>query len=1185
MSSSPTIHPQYVRASADEVAAGFHEAFAAGLRPQIDDYLDQGVESREQLLIRLVACELELRLSEGLEVSLLDYCVRYPELRANPTDLAKLLLVELRHHVASGQLDVDRYRQSYPGLPIDELVTHAQALQGRIAGYELRRKLGEGGMGTVYLAYQTALDRNVALKIIRRDKLADPSAIEYFRTRFQREALAVAAINHPHVVQIFEAGDQSGHLFIVMELVEGKSLQQRLNDDGVMPPLEAASLLVKLAYAMQEVHDRHIVHRDLKPDNILLTQSGEPKVSDFGLARPLEHAAGQTLAGWFVGTPEYASPEIAGMSGSPPTPAVDIYGLGAILYATLTGRPPFTRDSIDVTLDRVRRESVVPVRQLRSNCPRDLETICLKCLEKEASKRYATASELADDLTRFVEGRPIRARAVGWIEQSWRWCKRNPWLAAAEFIAVALLMLATLISVLRVIDADRNAAIQTELRQRADERTKAAEIANGRLRTVLDSMFSFRALDYMSQQRELTDYQKEFLKSAEQYFVRAADGMTGRESEAYRASSMIRIGLLYLYMDDTNKSVSLFNEAIEVLERLGTVQPLNVSEQESLGLGYLHRAGAVQNAAPNRSLKDLTRAIELFTAVQTEKDDLDVEENLVLAYYRRGYFSARTSKWDQAFSDYQAAEMRIERLKELGDDEATVESLRGTIWALRGELNSHKNNKEAADYDLTRAISTLTLCHKRAPDNPEVLLRLAATHGIYGDILAATNVSSAVSNYRSAAEYRDMLVNLRPAVTLYRQDAVVTYQALALHLADLEQGDEALAALDLADSHLTVLDKNTSSFYIKYLQGVSLVLRGIVRANVVQWWEYFSPTHVPESLEGLDARMCFRTGLNLRNANNHEKAEQAFTQAITQQQKQLESNPSSIQMRTDLANSFYQRAGSRSELDKSQASIEDYSQTIEILQPLVKEGHSVEDQQYTLALAYLERGILQFDPIGDLTSAVQSHLRAIECFRELVEQKPLNRDYKLFLGGSYCNLGQTYRDDTPGNALPQLRQAIFILNDLHQREPEWRKAGVFLRNAHWISGEALDKLGRHDEALKHWDEALALDQDEVRKLLLVQRGSCQLERGQIDLARSDAEAALEYDDLPRYSLRRLAGVFGKLNARKLEQSEQDASACIECLRRAVDRGWKDVEDLSRSLDFETLRDDERFKKLLDQLSN
>jgi serine/threonine-protein kinase len=302
----------------------------------------------------------------------------------------------------------------------------------QVPGHEVEAVLGRGGMGVVYRARQCALGRMVAVKMLRAGPLAGPQELG----RFRRETAALACLRHPNIVQVYEAGDVEGRPYFTMELVEGGSLAQKLAG-APQPARQAAALALTLAEAVQVAHQAGIVHRDLKPGNILLTTDGTPKVTDFGLARRLEAETRVTQTGVPVGTPSYMAPEQARGQGTI-GPAVDVYALGAILYELLTGRPPFRAETAAATVHQVINHDAVPPSRLNFKVPRDLETICLKCLQKAPPHRYATAQALADDLRRFGERRPILARPVGWAARLWRWGRRNP--AAAGLLAMALVV-------------------------------------------------------------------------------------------------------------------------------------------------------------------------------------------------------------------------------------------------------------------------------------------------------------------------------------------------------------------------------------------------------------------------------------------------------------------------------------------------------------------------------------------------------------------------------------------------------------------------------------------------------------------------------------------------------------------------------------------------------------------------
>ena len=276
-----------------------------------------------------------------------------------------------------------------------------------IDGYEILGELGRGGMGVVYRARQVLLNRSCVLKMILAGAHADAEAI----VRFLAEAEAVARMQHPNVVQIHHIGEADGLPFFELEYVEGGSLDRRL-DGTPWPARRAAELIEALARGVAEAHRLGIVHRDLKPANVLLAADGTPKVTDFGLAKSQAMDSGLTRTDLIMGSPQYMAPEQASGRTREVGPAADVYALGAILYELLTGRPPFRAATVLETLEQVKNAEPVPPGKLQPGLARDLETICLKCLQKDPSRRYATAGELADDLGRWRTGAPINARPI-----------------------------------------------------------------------------------------------------------------------------------------------------------------------------------------------------------------------------------------------------------------------------------------------------------------------------------------------------------------------------------------------------------------------------------------------------------------------------------------------------------------------------------------------------------------------------------------------------------------------------------------------------------------------------------------------------------------------------------------------------------------------------------------------------
>jgi serine/threonine-protein kinase len=470
----------------------------------------------------------------SLEQQLDDLLLRWQELRRNDPALSASqvaadspeLVEELRRRIRALQsMEVMLGLGAVPANDPEVTQTHpavdSEAQSGAtisIPGYRIEALVSRGGMGVVYRARQLQPDRVIALKMILSGCHAGPDQ----RERFRREAEAVARLNHPNVVQIYEVGEHAGQPFFSMEYVSGGNLAQRLTEAPVTAR-QAAELTAVLADAIAYAHSQGVVHRDLKPANILLQRTtgdtGDtgkrpkaefntvsspaspvvqllPKITDFGLAKRLDVEAGHTPSVAFLGTPSYMAPEQAEGRTRDVGPLADIYALGTILYEMLTGRPPFRGETEVDTLSQVRSQEPVPPSRWQPKVPRDLETICLKCLRKEPDRRYASAADLAADLRRFLDGQPIQARPTSWWEIAVKWVRRNPaWTAVGAITATAIVALLLLWASFTADlqkqrdDARHQQKVAEEQRQEAQEqRQRAQDLLKRSLETIIKNV-------------------------------------------------------------------------------------------------------------------------------------------------------------------------------------------------------------------------------------------------------------------------------------------------------------------------------------------------------------------------------------------------------------------------------------------------------------------------------------------------------------------------------------------------------------------------------------------------------------------------------------------------------------------------------------------------------------------------
>ena len=544
----------------------FEAAWRSGSPPVIDPFLPPPDDPAWlATLVELVFIDIEMRWKRrqatGEPADLIeDYIQRFPAL-STPKTLHALVQHEFGVRQRTGDKPVEAdYEARFPAL-LDSRTLRPSVVDGptgfmdamaapKIAGYEIERLLGRGGMGVVFLARQTRLKRHVALKMI----LAGPYADADDLARFRGEAESIARLQHPNIVHIYEIGEAGDRPYFSMEYAGGGSLSQFLNGTPLSPHI-AAGLVRTLANAVHYAHQNGVLHRDLKPANVLFAVAGTesesasgkqaasqethkdepekakpddnqavppprlgtsqfavrtPKISDFGLAKQMDANDDRTKTGTILGTPSYMAPEQASGQWRDVGPAADIYALGAILYECLTGRPPFKAPTALETLEQVRTQEPVPPRQLQPKTPRDLETICLKCLEKPPTKRYATAADLAGDLTRYLSHEPILARRIGPIGRAWRWGRRKPYQAAliALSAAAAISLIAGLFLWQRADFRKQQQILGLQSEQQAESRRQLAV----RRRTA-----------ELNQQRALAEVAANRFDTAEQFLQQALD--------------------------------------------------------------------------------------------------------------------------------------------------------------------------------------------------------------------------------------------------------------------------------------------------------------------------------------------------------------------------------------------------------------------------------------------------------------------------------------------------------------------------------------------------------------------------------------------------------------------------------------------------------------------------------------
>lgn len=684
-----------------------------------------------------------------------------------------------------------------------------EALHGKrdFGDYELLAEIARGGMGVVYKARQKRLNRTVAVKMILAGQLADEDDVR----RFLTEAEAAAGLDHPGIVPVYESGEIEGQQFFSMGYVEGQSLAALLAE-GPLPPPHAAELLANVADAVHYAHERGVIHRDLKPGNILLDLGGHPRVTDFGLAKRVTGDSGLTRSGQTLGTPSYMPPEQASGKLDAIGRAADVYSLGAVLYATLTGRPPFQAATpLDTILQLLDQEPVTP-RQLNTGVPRDLETIALKCLEKEPHKRYPTARELSDELQRFLRGEPIEARPVGQLERGWRWCRRNPTTTSLGAAVCIALLAGTAFSTYFAIKANQRAgeaetsaelarqAQQSEAKQlrrtvaalaaetrakQAESRARGAETtAKNEARAAID-----RFVDAVNEADLLKDarfqpLRKTLLSDALVYYQSFIDSHEHDASQRRAlAGALRRVGFISAHTGSADDARAAFSRAAEMFDGLLSEQP-NVDEygndlaKTCNDLGLLFSAAGDHSAARTqyqRAIEAEDRLVAQNPNVAEYRIDLAKHcANLANLQHRLGEQKAAQAGYQRAI---EIAEKLVEENPSIGEYRSVLAKTLDNLAILErrgGDLEAARGLQE-------RAMTIQAELVAAFPTVAEYRCDLAKDYQNLGDVqFDASDLDAAGASFQHAIDLLERLVVDHPTVAEYRGDLATNHGNLAL---------------------------------------------------------------------------------------------------------------------------------------------------------------------------------------------------------------------------------------------------------------------------------------------------------------------------------------------------------------------------------------------------------------------
>ncbi|MEK7685478.1 MAG: serine/threonine-protein kinase [Verrucomicrobiota bacterium] len=657
---------------------------------------------------------------------------------------------------------------------------------GSFGDYELLEEIARGGMGVVFKARQASLDRLVAVKMLLFGPLASPEVVQ----RFRAEAAAAASLQHPNIVVVHEVGFRDGQHFIAMDYVAGRSLADIVRD-GPLTARRAAGYVQTIAEAIQYAHERGILHRDLKPSNVLLDEHDQPKVTDFGLAKRLDKDTELTLSGQVLGSPNYMPPEQAAAHRGLVGKRSDVYSLGAILSHLLTGRAPFVAPTVPETLQQVQNAEPVSPTILNPVVPRDLKTICLKCLEKEPARRYETAQELADELGRFLADKPILARPVSRPEKVWRWCRRKPLVASLIAATVVAILLGFAGVLWQWRRANFNARAEASQRQRAEANFQSA-------REVIDRMV-IRVAEELAEPPRMEQLRRRLLEEALQFYERFLS-QKGEDPTVRHGTALayLRVGGIYDTLGEYNQCLAPLGKGIAMLEDLAQRRPVEARDREEMARAH-HTMGVVNH----RLLLDTGPAITHWRKALALYEGLQREFPSEPKYWRAtanshvglGIGLKAANRPDEAIDQFQQALKLCENHRTLAPDAPEDRVVRAHIHHWLGVSLEYTGRREEAERAYRAAHDLRQQLVAEQPNNAWLKHLLAHIKTYLAELLMKSGrLDEAVELLQHAVALDEKLLEDFPDVSDYRTVGGSGFESLGKVLAALGRPREAEAA-------------------------------------------------------------------------------------------------------------------------------------------------------------------------------------------------------------------------------------------------------------------------------------------------------------------------------------------------------------------------------------------------------
>lgn len=1006
------------------ICTEFENEWSTDRRVSIEQLVAKSnVVNRAALTESLIRSELELREGESSTPTIEEFLSRFPD-DSETVHLAFAPAQELRSSELSSQ-DFKAIADTSRETHLDSSRERFDSLPPSLGPFEIIEEFARGGMGVLYRARHVELDRVVALKVMRSGQLAD----RWELTRFQTEAQAIAALEHPNIVPIYEVGEDYGFHYFSMPFVDGENLADCIREQPIAP-VRAAELTRQIAAAVEYAHQHDIIHRDLKPRNILLDRSGIAKVTDFGLAKMLnretDHNANEdlTLTGQVVGTPAYMAPEQA--AGSP-TKLSDVYSIGAVLYTITTGRPPFQSATILETLRQLKESEPAEPRRLNATIPRDLETIILKCLNKNPESRYASANDLALDLQRFIEGKPILARPVSPIEHLWRWTKRKPLVAALTSVLFASLATGLAISLWFYSVASQNEKL-------------ASNNFDVSLETVKQYLTDVAANPELKEQG-LETLRRKLLETAQDFYLqlqKQSNTSATQQSLVTRqrvADSYYQLALIEKELGDFEDSKSQFDQMLTAYRGISTSNPADQDCRRWIATALKGRAESNDAIAkPELAETDRVESIELMRDLFAKSHKRSDQVLLASVLTDLGLQYSSTNRAEDEKKIYGEVEEICLALQP-SDSELVGQNDSATLLRVYDSLalNLQRHGEfDKAEKLFFNVIALSDKCLDRDPKDTSTIHNVARANKNLGMMYARQQkFDEAIASYEKAVRQYENLRQEHPLVLAYLDEQAVllvnfgSMQTMRRNLNEAETliGQAVKLQLELVAKQPSVFD---------YRLGLSHMY-----ANLGQ-----TAMQLGKLDQGLESLV--------------KAAESA---KIATKQKPNDTNVVFLNM--VINNNF-------ATVYKAQGK---YAEAVVALESALESGRVLRSENKTVAnvtrtMAFISHNLAtNYRKLDEPEKAIEADLESKALMCELLESNPESIDYRSLMATTLGSLGQLYLDQRD---YEQSEASLMEAYAIYSRLNESSKNAAFQSNLANICGNLAtiaNQRGLTDQAL------------------------------------------------------------------------------------------------------------------------